>query len=48
MSIEHIQDFYLSWSSPVKNEDDCQLLLINPSDLAKDLLKRQDELFEAC
>jgi hypothetical protein len=47
MLIEHIQDFYLSWSSHIKSDDNCQSPLSDPVNLANDLLKQQNELFEA-
>jgi hypothetical protein len=48
MSIENIQDFYLSWSSfPASDSDtDWPFLLNNPSDMARDLLKQQKEICE--
>lgn len=44
MSIENIQDFYMTWCSGEKNENEISLLVNNPSDMAKDLLKLQNDL----
>jgi hypothetical protein len=46
MSIDNIQDFYLNWSSPEVNEAEYPGLLNNPADMARDLLKQQNEIFE--
>ena len=45
MSIENIQDFYQSWCSGVKDED-VLCRLNNPTEMAKDLQKVQNEICE--
>jgi len=47
ISIENIQDFYLSWSAQPLAEPDCPRLVNNPADLAKELLKQMKDICDS-